>query len=237
MLSQQTGFCSFSRKAGKKLELWFLVVEKVQIFKNKHGKKLQLLARNQALIQQQLDDATPQSQPPPPINTHDIQYHTTFTQKQIDKHLNKLKSASAGITGLRNDHIKQLLPHDITTTFTIIINNILANNIPANLKNHLATTATTLFVKSSTAVRPIQVSETILRICSRLVTKTAMHYVIPRLKQQFGWLPRWHEHHRQGTTRTKINTPRLDHTTTRHCSSIPKCFPNLSFSSHHPSSS
>jgi hypothetical protein len=51
---------------------------------------------NSPTIQQQLNDATPQSQIPQPINTQNIQPHPAFTQKQIKKQLNKLKSSSPG---------------------------------------------------------------------------------------------------------------------------------------------
>ena len=136
-------------------------------------------------IQQQLNEAAPHGQLPEKLT-----FNTPYIKIQLEdiKQTIKLlpRGSAPGISGLRNDHLRQLLDYEIGPAITTIINLMLQEKIPTQLLENITDTAATLFTKSETAIRPILILETYIRIASRVAAHKATKIIKPILKNQFG---------------------------------------------------
>ena len=139
--------------------------------------------------QGKLANVFPTSPTPPThsyINTTGLNA-PVFQDKDVYRTIATSKRGSgAGISGLRFDHLRSLLDHNIAPSITTIVNTLIAGNlISPELNDTIANAAATLLLKDDSTIRPIMVLETYLRIIGRLIDQQVTSHIAPTLKHQF----------------------------------------------------
>ena len=123
----------------------------------------------------------------PPAQTHISTTGLTapvFADKDVYQIIATSKRGTgAGISGLRFDHLRSLLDHNISPSITIIINTLISGKLI--LDQSIGNAAATLLLKDNNTVRPIMVLETFIRIIGRLIDQRVTGKIAAALKHQF----------------------------------------------------
>ena len=140
---------------------------------------------NSLSTQNNLDKVFPSDEPLPPCT--DAPPQALNAAQVAEAVRSSTRGSGAGVSGLRMDHLFQLLPHGVANSLTFFLNMLHGRQLPSDYMDALRTGAATLFQKSETAVRPIVVLETIIRVWSRVVVNAEQAHLASHLfPHQFG---------------------------------------------------